>query len=201
MNLDNNSEYDKPSVHSTSVRDATNIVLSSIHWLTAALVVLAWALVVFDDLLPSSTAYVSSLSVHIAIGLTIVDLLTFRLLIRALNVQNLITPSELVSRPHALSKSVGIILRYCLYVLLFAVPLAGIVLQFARGSALPIYGIIDIPSPWTANVAFASIAKDAHEILAHCLLGLSALHAVSALVDSFAFGDRALAKMLPLRQN
>ena len=40
------------------------------------------------------------------------------------------------------------IAHYSLYVLLLAVPAVGIALQFARGAALPLFGLAEIPSPW-----------------------------------------------------
>ena len=40
------------------------------------------------------------------------------------------------------------IAHYTLYALLVAVPVAGIVLQFARGDALPLFGLAEIASPW-----------------------------------------------------
>lgn len=37
--------------------------------------------------------------------------------------------------------------HYSLYVLLVAVPIIGIVLQIARGDALPLFGLAEIASP------------------------------------------------------
>jgi cytochrome b561 len=36
------------------------------------------------------------------------------------------------------------------------VPVVGIILQFARGDALSIFGLYEIASPWTKDRAFAS---------------------------------------------
>jgi cytochrome b561 len=82
--------------------------------------------------------------------------------------------------------------------LLVAVPIAGIVLQFARGDSLSIFGIVDIASPWPArDRAFAEGVKEVHELLAHSLLAVAGLHAVAALVHHWVFGDRTLVRMLP----
>ncbi|MFX5784935.1 cytochrome b/b6 domain-containing protein, partial [Acinetobacter baumannii] len=47
-------------------------------------------------------------------------------------------------------------LTHCaLYLLLIAVPIVGIVLQFARGRPVPLFGLAEIPSPWVADRAFS----------------------------------------------
>ena len=84
-----------------------------------------------------------------------------------------------------------------LYLLLVAVPLVGIAVQFARGNPLPVFGLFDIASPWSADRAFARNLKGIHELLAHGLLALAALHAAAALVHHWVFKDRALTRMLP----
>ena len=77
-----------------------------------------------------------------------------------------------------------------------AVPIAGIVLQFARGDALSIFGIADIASPWITDRAFARSVKEVHEILAHTLMIVAGFHA-AALFHHWVLRARTLAKMLP----
>ena len=84
-----------------------------------------------------------------------------------------------------------------LYLLLVAVPLVGMAVQFARGNPLPVFGLFDIASPWSADRAFARNLKGIHELLAHGLLALAALHAAAALVHHWVLKDRALTRMLP----
>ena len=89
--------------------------------------------------------------------------------------------------------------RNALYALLIAVPVTGIVVQFARGNALPLFGLAEIPSPWSADRTFARSVKEIHEVLAHTLVILAGLHAGVALVHHWIFRDRTLVRMLPLR--
>jgi len=84
-----------------------------------------------------------------------------------------------------------------LYVLLAAVPLSGIMLQFAQGDNLSILGVLEIASPWARDRAFAEEVKEVHEVLAHGLLAVAGLHAAAALVHHWVFGDRTLVRMLP----
>ena len=89
------------------------------------------------------------------------------------------------------------IAHYALYALLVAVPVAGIVLHFARGDALPLLGLAEIPSPWIKDRAFARNVKGVHEILAHALVILALFHAAAALIHHWVFRDRTLVRMLP----
>ena len=91
----------------------------------------------------------------------------------------------------------GRLAHYALYALLIAAPVAGIVLQFARGDALPLFGLSEIPSPWLADRAFARTVKEVHEVLANGLVILAGLHAAAALVHHWVFRDRTLVRMLP----
>jgi cytochrome b561 len=78
------------------------------------------------------------------------------------------------------------------------VPVVGIVLQFARGEALWIFGLYEIASPWTKDRVFASSVNEAHELLANALVILAELHAAAAaLIHHWVFRDRTLVRMLP----
>ena len=83
---------------------------------------------------------------------------------------------------------------------MLAVPVTGIVLEFARGQALPLFGVAEIASPWVRDRAFASSVKGVHELIADALLVLAALHAAAALFHHFILKDRTLLRMLPGRR-
>jgi cytochrome b561 len=163
------------------------------HWLTVILVAVAWALGLFGDVLPKGAPRAAGLFVHMSAGLAVMALLVVRL---AWNLAN--------RPPHAEPTGLGIWVdrlgrgaHYLLYGLLIAVPIAGIALQFARGDALPIFGIADIASPWVRDRAFARSVKEVHEILAHALMIVAGFHAAAALFHHWVLRDRTLARMLP----
>ena len=91
----------------------------------------------------------------------------------------------------------GRLAHYALYALLIAAPVAGIVLQFARGEPLQLFGLAEITSPWSANRAFARTVKEVHEVLANGLVIFAGFHAAAALVHHWVFRDRTLVRMLP----
>jgi cytochrome b561 len=158
-----------------------------------ALVIVAWLLGTFDDAFPRGAARAASLFVHMTAGLAILVLLLGR---AAWRVGDPPPPVE-SSGLGVWGERAGQFAHYALYVLLAAVSIAGIVVQFARGNALPVFGLFEIASPWASNRAFARSVKEVHEVLANALVILAILHAVAALVHHWIFRDRTLARMLP----
>ena len=168
-------------------------VAQAMHWLTVALVIVAWLLGEFDDVFPKGPARAASLYVHISAGLAVIGILVLRLFWRLGDPQ---PPNEPTLLGVWLDRA-GHLAHYLLYALLIATPIAGIVLQFARGDSLPIFGVSEIASPWTADRAFARSVKDIHEVLANALIILAVLHAAAALVHHLLLRDRTLVRMLP----
>ncbi len=165
----------------------------AIHWLTVVLVAVAWTLGLFGDDLPKGTQRDAGLFVHISAGLAVIILLGARL------AWNFFNPP-----PSAGSTTLGIWLvrlgraaHYLLYGLLIAVPVAGIVLQFARGESIPIFGLSEIASPWVKDRAFSENIEEMHEVLAHTLMIVAGLHAAAALIHHWVLRDQTLARMLP----
>lgn len=173
--------------------DGFGAVPQSLHWFTVVMVAVAWALGMFDDALPKGAARAAGLYVHICAGLAILAALVARVLWRMLDPPPQPEPTIFgvwVDRA-------GRVAHYALYALLVAVPIAGIVLQFARGDALPLFGLSEIPSPWAADRAYARSVKELHELLANALVMLAVAHAAAALIHHWVFRDRTLVRMLP----
>ena len=165
----------------------------TLHWLTVGLVILAWTLGTFDDALPKGQARAAGLFVHISAGVAILAVLVARLLWRLADPP---PPPEPTVLGVWLDRA-GKVAHYALYALLIAAPVAGIVLQFARGDALPLFGLSEIPSPWPASRALPRTLKEVHEVLANGLLILAGFHAAAALVHHWFLRDRTLVRMLP----
>jgi len=170
-------------------------VSQTMHWITVALVILAWFLGQLDDIFPKGPARAVSLFVHNSAGLAVIVILVLRLFWR------LADPPPPVEHTilGAWLDRVGRLTHYVLYALLIAAPISGIVLQFARGDPLPIFGLTEIPSPWAADRAFARTVKEPHEVMANALIILAALHAAAALAHHWVLRDRTLVRMLPRR--
>ena len=164
-----------------------------LHWLTAGLVVIAWAIGTFDDVLPKGAARAAGMFVHNTAGLTILAALVLRLLWRVADPP---PPHESTVLGKWLDRA-GALAHYALYALLIAVVVAGIVLQFSRGNALSLFGLFDIASPWPADRAFSRSVKGVHEFLANGLMVIAGVHAAAALMHHWLLRDRTLVRMLP----
>jgi cytochrome b561 len=161
-------------------------VALSFHWVTVALVIVAWALGTFDDALPRGPARTAGLFVHMSAGIAILAMLVVRLAWRVGDPPPQAEATFLgkwVERADRLA-------HLTLYALLFAVPIAGIVLRFARGNPLPVFGLYEIASPWLADRAVARSVKEVHEVLANAPVILGARprimcnHSVASLDNS-----------------
>ena len=135
----------------------------AVHWLTVILVAVAWTLGLFGDDLPKSAPRDAGLFVHISAGLAVITLLVGRV---AWNLVDPPPPAEPTTLG-AWSVHLVKVTHYLLYVLLTAVPVAGVVLQFARGDAIPVFGLVEIASPWLKDRALSKNVEEVHEVLAH----------------------------------
>jgi cytochrome b561 len=174
-------------------QDSYGLIPQVLHWAVVVAVTLAWALGTFDDVFPKGPARAAALFVHISAGLAVIAFVVVRLLWRIAD-----PPPRPEETPLGTwVDRAGQLAHYALYALLIAVPVVGIVVHFARGDALPLFGLADIPSPWLANRAFARTAKEVHEVLANALVILASLHAAAAFVHHWIFRDRTLTRMWP----
>lgn len=168
-------------------------IVQFLHWTTAVLVVLAWLLGTFDDVFPKGAARNASLFVHMSAGLAVLTVVAVRLLWRFVDVP---LPPE-VTRFGAWLDRAGRYAHWALYAILIAVPVTGILVQFARGQPVPLFGFGEIASPWAADRAFARLVKEPHEFLSNLLMLLAGVHAAAALAHHWLLRDRTLKRMLP----
>jgi cytochrome b561 len=183
-------------MHFRNAPDQYGIVAQGFHWLTVVLVIAAWLLGTFDDVLPRGPAHAAGLFVHISAGIAIVALLVARFAWRLGD-----PPPPAAKTPFGVwGDRASQVVHYTLYVLLAAVAVAGVLVQFARGNALPLFGLFEIASPWTADRSLARSMKEVHEVLANALVILAVLHAAAALAHHWLLRDRTLVRMLPWSQ-
>jgi cytochrome b561 len=170
------------------------LVSQVFHWLTAILIVLAWLLGQGGDLLPKGPPRDAGLFVHMSAGLAVIALTAARLLWRVIDPAPAPEPAPF-GRLGEFAARAG---HIALFALLVAVPLSGIAVQFARGNALPIFGLMEVASPWAADRSFARSVKGMHELLSNATVLLAFAHAVAALVHHWLLRDRTLRRMMPL---
>ena len=164
----------------------------TIHWLTVIFIVVGWLLGWFMDDFPKATRPVALLA-HMTLGQFVIALLVIRLVWRFADPP---PPPEKTrfGRLHELGAKLS---HYALYLLLLAVPFAGIVSQLKRRNALPIFGLWNFTSPWPTDRGVARSVLQAHEYLANALVLLAGVHAAAALTHHWFLHDRTLVRMLP----
>jgi cytochrome b561 len=178
-----------------SLRNSTEdfgAMARTLHWMVVALILLSWPTGEFEDAFPK-VAKAAILFIHMTTGLAVVGLVVIRLLWRVSDPP----PAPIASAFGPWADRAGRLMHYALYALLIAVPIAGVLVQFARGRAVPVFGVFEIASPWAADRAFAGNMKEVHEILANLMMILAVLHATAALVHHWVLHDRTLVRMLP----
>ena len=84
-----------------------------------------------------------------------------------------------------------------LYVLLFAVPLSGWLVNSASGFPLRWFGLFRVPSIAARDHALHEFAEGLHEWLFWGLIALVVMHATAAIYHHLFMRDATLARMLP----
>ncbi|MBV1702540.1 MAG: cytochrome b [Hyphomicrobiales bacterium] len=160
-----------------------------LHWLIALIIVFQFFVgLIFDDFQKPLKG--DMINLHAAIGLTLLILVAFRLYWRLTHV----VPALPSSVPHlqALISKAG---HYLLYILMFAVPIVGMMTRFARGAGIN-FGLFNIASPWAVNKPFAETTENLHGLLAYILVGVAALHLLAGLYHYFFLKDGVMNRMM-----
>ncbi len=166
----------------------------TLHWLTAISVLAAWlagqTVDAFGNAWEPTVVYA-----HVTLGVALIALFALRLLWRFVDPPPPAEPSRFDPWA-ARAAHVG---HWVLLALLAGALVAGVVHQFSRGNALPVFGLFEIASPWARDRAFVRATKEVHETFANALLVVAFLHAAAALAHHYVLHDRTLVKMLPRR--
>jgi cytochrome b561 len=84
-----------------------------------------------------------------------------------------------------------------LYVLFFAVPLAGWAYTSAAGFPVVLFAVLPLPDFVPVNRELAETLKTAHHLFAYALAAMVLLHVVAALKHQFIDRDGLMLRMMP----
>ncbi len=172
-------------------------IAMALHWAVVVLVLAAWLTGQLGDELPRGAARDAGLFAHMSLGLAIIGFVIARVFWGLSDPPPAPERSPLGVWGEWASKAVHLLM----YLALIAAPVAGMVVQFARGQAVPIFGLFEIASRWPADRAFAHDVKEVHEVFANAMLALVGFHAGAALVHHYIFRNRTLLRMLPVTRS
>jgi cytochrome b561 len=168
-------------------------VAIAFHWLLAAAIVVSLGVGLYMTELPLSPQRLKLYNWHKWAGVTILALSALRLLWRLTH-----RPPADPPMP-AWQRSAAHMTHKALYVLFFAVPLAGWAYSSAAGFPVVVYGVLPLPDFVPADKALAEALKPLHKYLAYLLALLVAGHVGAALKHHFVDRDRLLHRMWPNR--
>ncbi|MDB5872971.1 MAG: cytochrome b [Ramlibacter sp.] len=163
----------------------------AIHWLAALMIVCAIPLGVYMTGLQISPARLKLYNWHKWLGITILALSTARLLWRMTHRPPADTPMVSWQRRAAHAT------HWAMYVLFFAVPLAGWAYSCATGFPVVVFGVLPLPDLVAPDKALASALKTVHASLALSLGALIAVHIAAVIKHQLVDRDRILSRMLP----
>ena len=163
----------------------------ALHWLLALAILGSFSLGFYMSDLPLSPQRVKLYNWHKWAGVTILALSAFRLLWRLTH-----RPPPDVSMPIWQQRASHLAHR-ALYLLFFAVPLAGWAYSSAAGFPIVWFGVLPLPDFVPVDKALAELIKPWHEWTAKALAALVLLHIAAALKHHFLDRDGLLLRMRP----
>lgn len=164
-----------------------------LHWLTAILIVSAFALgLVMVDIPGITPTKLKYFSWHKWLGVTVLGLACLRALWRLTQA----APPFPASMPVWQVKAAHL-LHVLLYILIFAVPLSGYFYSLAAGVPVVYLGIVPLPVLIEANEVWKPILKQVHYVLNMSLLACVVLHVAAALKHLVIDRDGVFRRMLP----
>lgn len=167
------------------------IVTQAIHWVTALLVVAAFA---YGPGGSERSAYRPSRDaqrlIHETLGMSVLILTLVRFAWTRVDTQ----PVHHLAGPLALMAKV---VRWLLYGLLFAVPCVAIAGAWLGGHPVELLGGLNFASPVATDTGLAGLMVTLHTKMGNVILWIAAIHASGAAYHHLVLKDQVLASMLP----
>jgi cytochrome b561 len=165
----------------------------ALHWLLALLILGSLAVGLTMTGMPFSPLRLKLYNWHKWAGVTILLLSALRLLWRLTH-----RPPPTPPMP-AWQARAAHLAHLALYVLFFAVPLAGWTYSSAAGFPIVLFGVLPLPDFVPVSRALAATLKPVHATLAWTLGAVVAVHVAGALKHQFIDRDGLLQRMRPGR--
>lgn len=167
-----------------------------LHWLIAALVVLALASIELKGWLPKgSSERALAKWTHTQFGISVLLLSLVRLAVYRRSKVPPISPP-----PPAWQMLAARLMHIALYVLTLAVPLLGVAMMFQAGKSWGFVGL-SLPIAMPPDSVLANRLEDIHETAGNLLLWLAVAHAAAALYHHVVQRDDTLLRMTGGRRN
>jgi cytochrome b561 len=167
-----------------------------LHWLLALAIVMNFGVGLYMHELPFSPRRLQLFNWHKWAGVTILALSATRLLWRLLYRPPALPSAALAGMP-AWQRLAHQGTHSLLYLLFFAVPLAGWGYSSATGFPVVWFGVLPLPDFVSPDKALAESLKELHKLLSFALASLVVLHVLAVLKHQFIDRDGLLRRMSP----
>jgi cytochrome b561 len=164
----------------------------ALHWLVAALIVVAFALGLYMVELKLSPTKLQLYSWHKWLGVTIWLLVVVRLIWRATH-----RPPPLPAMPRWQSLA-ATATHWLLYALVLVIPISGWLFSSASGFPVVYLGKVQLPDLVGKDKQLAEVLQEVHETLNWIMLAVVVVHVVAAVKHHLVDRDPVLHRMLPL---
>ena len=181
------------------IRNTTQVwgsAAKSLHWLMALGIVGTMTLGLVMVNLPMSALKFELYAIHKSLGMTLLLLAALRIFWRWINpvpaLPDSVPPHEqrLAGWAHGL-----------FYVLLFAMPISGYVINSAANFPLNVFGVLQVPNLVPESERITDAATWVHGSLFWFFAGLIVVHVAGALRHHFILKDGILRRMLPTKSS
>ncbi len=162
-----------------------------LHWLIAALVIVALVFIETREYAPRGSALRGNLRVwHQQVALVAFILMWLRIALRLRNVPPPITPA-----PPQWQHQASQVLHAVFYLLLIVLPVLGMVMVQTDGRSVSLFGAT-LPTFLAPDKALTHRLEDVHGFLGDVMIGAIALHVAAVLWHQFMVRDNTLRRML-----
>jgi cytochrome b561 len=175
----------------TAIRDNYGTTARMLHWATAALIALQFAV---GWLMPDIRRGMSPgapMNLHMSIGAVVLALILARF---AWRLAHPVAP-EASLPPWQRVTSEGV--HLLLYALVLATTLTGWTYASMRGWTVTLFGVLPLPALVAEGSTVGRSIGGLHETLTWVLLGAVGLHVGAALLHLLVYRDDVMARMLP----
>lgn len=162
-----------------------------IHWLTLIGVAGAFASGQIMDEVAGGPAKSQLVSLHMSLGVLVLAVTVLRLSWRIVVPR----PDPIPGAP--LVQLAARVMHLTLYAALVAVPVAGMLMVWAKGRSVGVFGFFTLPPLIGPDRGLAEALEDVHGFAANLILILAGVHAAAAIVHQVVLNDGAIARMLP----
>jgi len=168
--------------------------MKALHWLTAALIAVAFAIGLTLESIPRGAGRSWWMAQHELAGVLVLALVATRLVWRVARG----APGQLAGLP-VWQQHAARFEHWGLFGLMAASAAIGVCLSWARGRPVGLPGLFDLPALIAPDRVLGRTLEGIHSVVSYALLALVAVHVAAALYHHFVRHDAVLRRMLPRR--